>query len=142
MTDGDGVQSVQAVSLRQVHVDELGVHILEVCEDEKLFQRGVDSHVTLFARVGVGDGGLFPGDFGWNEVGLDRACFLIPSNSGDLKLGLLRRSQTSLLQVYSQLVENLLKGIHLRTNLRSYAVAFTFEYIAQSLGFRRILCRA
>jgi hypothetical protein len=80
------------VALRQFHVDELGVHVLEVGEDEQLFQCGVVTHVAVFFRVGiapfpgglaeegdvekvglvsVGESGLLCRDLCRDEVGLD-----------------------------------------------------------------------
>ena len=92
LANGNRVEPLDAVALRQRHVNELGVHVLEVREDEKLFQRGVVAHVAVLAGigvapfagglaeegdvekvcfVGVGDGGLFRRDFRRDEVRLD-----------------------------------------------------------------------
>ncbi len=78
--------------MRQLHMDELGVHVFEVGEDEKLLETGVVAHVAVLTGVGVaplvgglseegdvedvgfvgvGEGGLLRGDFGRDEMGLD-----------------------------------------------------------------------
>ena len=53
LADGDLVEAHEAVALRQGHVDELGVHALDVGEDEKLFDRGVVALVAVEPGVGV-----------------------------------------------------------------------------------------
>ncbi|UCZ57647.1 hypothetical protein LGV61_05050 [Desulfurispirillum indicum] len=72
-------------------MDKLGIHVLQVCEDEKLFQCRVVAHVAILIGVsfapfagglaeegdveqvglaGVGEGGLLRSDLCWNQVGL------------------------------------------------------------------------
>ena len=91
LTDGDGVQPLEAFSLRQAHVDELGVQAFHVGEHEKLLHGSVVAYVALERRVrfaplfgglteerdveeigfaGVGNGGLRGRDDGGNEVRL------------------------------------------------------------------------
>lgn len=74
-------------------MDELGVHVFQVGENEELFEACVVAHVAVFAGigaaplcgsqaeesdvenvgfVGVCDGGLFRRDFWRDEVALDR----------------------------------------------------------------------
>ena len=74
-------------------MNELGVYILEVGEDEKLFEVGVVAYVAVFVWIGVtsfagglaeecdiedvgfvcvGDGSLLRGDLRRNEMGLNR----------------------------------------------------------------------
>ena len=92
LADGDGVESLDAVALGQGHVNELGVHVFDIGEDEELFEAGVVAHVAVLAGVrvpplpgglaekgdveeirlrGVGEGGLLRGDFSRNQMGLD-----------------------------------------------------------------------
>lgn len=92
LADGDGVEAFDAVALGQSHVNELDIHVLDVREDEELFETGVIAHVAVFVRVrippltgglaeegdieeislaGVGEGGLLWGDFGGNQMGLN-----------------------------------------------------------------------
>lgn len=92
MADGDGVEALDAVALRKGHVNELGIHVLDVGEDEELFEAGMIAHVAVLAGigvsplpgglaeegnveeiglVGVGKGGLLRCDFGGDQMGLD-----------------------------------------------------------------------
>ena len=86
------VQPLEPLTLRQGHVNELGVHPLDVGEHEKLFDGGVIAHVAIQFRIGlapllgrlakegdiekigfarVGNRGLRECDLRRNEVDLD-----------------------------------------------------------------------
>jgi len=105
---GNDVEAPDAVTLRQRHMDELGVHVLEVCEDEELLQCGVVPHVAVFAGVdlapfargqpeegnvqevcfvSVGKDNLFRGDFRRDEVGLDSVSVqtIVDPSQGSVK---------------------------------------------------------
>ena len=53
LADGDLVEAFEAVALGQAHVDELGVHALNVREDEELFDGGIFAHVAVEFGVGI-----------------------------------------------------------------------------------------
>lgn len=74
-------------------MDELGIHVFEIGEDEKLLKAGVVAHIAVLARIAfapfagsltkeghiekvglfrVGEDSLFRSDFLRDEVGLDR----------------------------------------------------------------------
>ncbi len=92
LPDRNRVEAFEPLSLRQFHVDELCVHVLQVGGDEELSEGRVVAHVAVLAGVGVapfacglteegdveevgfvgvGDGRLFRGDLGRDEVCLD-----------------------------------------------------------------------
>lgn len=92
LPDGDGVKALESLALRQAHVDELCVHVLEVGENKELFEAGVIAHVAVLAGVGsaplaggpaeegdiekigfagVSERGLLRGDFLRNKMSLD-----------------------------------------------------------------------
>ena len=79
LANGDLVQSLEPLILRQFHIDELRVHTFNVGKDEELFDVGVitdiafefgigvaplpgslakESDVEQISFVGIGDGGL------------------------------------------------------------------------------------
>ena len=93
LPDGDLIEPFQAVALRQGHVDELGVHALNIGQHQQLLDGGVVAHVAFelgigvapllgglaeqgdveqVGLVGVGDGGLRGRDLGRDEMGFHR----------------------------------------------------------------------
>ena len=86
------IETFQAIALRKFHVNELGIHVLQIGEHEELFERRVVAHVAVEIGIGiapltggqteegdieqvgfagVGGGGLFGGDLGGDQVRLD-----------------------------------------------------------------------
>jgi hypothetical protein len=53
LADGDLIKPDKPVALSKVHVDELGVHALDVCQYKQLLDGGVVAHVTVQIRVSV-----------------------------------------------------------------------------------------
>ncbi len=53
LPDGDLIEPFQPFALRQIHVDELGVHALDVGQHEQLLNGGVFAHVAFQFRIGV-----------------------------------------------------------------------------------------
>ena len=93
LPDGDLIEPFQPFALRQIHVDELGVHALDVGQHEQLLNGGVFTHVVFqfwigvaplpgglseqghveqVGLVGVRDGSLRRRDLGRNEMGFHR----------------------------------------------------------------------
>ena len=92
LADGDLIEPLEPVALRQRHVNEFSVHALDISQHKELLNGGVVAHVAvelgigvapLFRRltkkghvqqiglVGVGAGGLRGRDLRRDEVGLD-----------------------------------------------------------------------
>ena len=92
LADGDLVQPPQALVLGQTHVDQLCIHSFDIGQYKQLLHSSMVPHIPvehgigvtpLFSRqaeqgnvqhirlVGVGDGGLYRCDRGWNQVDLD-----------------------------------------------------------------------
>ena len=78
VANGDLVQALQALALRQAHVDELGVHGLDVGQHQQLLDAGVIAHIAVQAGVGITPlpGGLAEqGDIEQvGFVGIDERC--------------------------------------------------------------------
>ena len=53
MTNGDLVESLEALGLGKAHVNEFGIHAFDVCEDEEVLDAGVFAHVAFQARIGI-----------------------------------------------------------------------------------------
>lgn len=53
LPDGDLIEPFQPFALRQIHVDELGVHTLDVGQHQQLLNGGVFTHVAFQFRIGV-----------------------------------------------------------------------------------------
>lgn len=66
LPDGDGVEFGQALTLRQAHMDELGVHGFDVGEDEQLLDSREFAHVAF--ELGVGVAPLFGGEAEQGDV--------------------------------------------------------------------------
>ena len=59
LADGDLVERWKTIPLWQLHVDELGVHALDIGEHQQLLDGGVLAHVAL--QLGIGVAPLFGG---------------------------------------------------------------------------------
>jgi len=92
LADGDFVESWEPLPLGQTHVDEFGVHALDVGQHEQLLDGGVVAHVAFATEIGfaplfsglaeeghvehiglagIDHGGLGGGDGGGDDVGLN-----------------------------------------------------------------------
>jgi hypothetical protein len=92
LADGDFVEAFEALALRQRHMDQFGVHALDVGQHQQLLDAGVIPHIAVQLGIGlaplagglaeqgdieqvcfagIGDGGLSGCDGGGNQMRLD-----------------------------------------------------------------------
>lgn len=53
LADGDFVEAFEALALRQRHMDQFGVHALDVGQHQQLLDAGIVTHVAVQLGVGV-----------------------------------------------------------------------------------------
>ena len=87
LADGDGVQLFDSIVLRQVHVDEFGIHALQIGQNKQLLEGCVVAHVPVNARISFSpfSGGLTE-ERNVEEirfVGVGRCCLLCCDLGGD-----------------------------------------------------------
>lgn len=105
LPDGNLIKPFQPFALWQIHVDELGIHALNVGQHEQLLDGGVFAHVAVQFRIGVAP---LPG--GLAKQGHVEQIGFVGVRDGGLRRRNLRRDEMGLHRVGMNPVIELGKG--------------------------------